>query len=110
MRGLAQPAMKFLDQAGFADPWLAYNQHQLAVALPRPLPASHQHGDFLVAANKGREPALPGAASTAARPNNPVKRHRLRHAFEFVAATLLGDKQAGDLTLEPRCHDDGAGL
>jgi len=25
-----------------------------------------------------------------------------------MAAALLGDKQAGDLTLDFRCHDDGA--
>src|SRR5215469_13968001 len=94
--------MKFFNQAGFADPWLAYDQYQLSVALPRPLPASHQHGDFLVATHKGREPALPRAASAAARPNNPVQRHRLRHAFEFVTAALLRDKQPGDLALYPR--------
>src|SRR5262249_6725524 len=74
MRRLAQPGMKFLDQARFTYSGLAYDQHQLAVALPRPLPASHQHGEFLVATHKGREAALPGAAPAAARPNNPVKR------------------------------------
>jgi len=71
---------------------------------PRPLPASHQHREFVVATHKGREAALPGAAPAAARPNNPVKRHRLRHAFEFVAAALLGDKHPGDLALYPRRH------
>ena len=46
--------------------------------------------------------ALPGAASAAARPNEPEQRHRLRHAFEFMAAALLGDEQACDLPLHPR--------
>ena len=71
---------------------------------PRPLPASHQHREFVVATHKGREAALPGAVSAAACPYKPVKHHRLRHAFEFVAAALLGDKHPGDLALYPRRH------
>ena len=55
--------------------------------------------DFVVAAHKRCEMALPGAASAAARANEPEQRHRLGHAFEFVAAALLGNKQAGDLAL-----------
>ena len=87
-------------------PGLADDQHQLAVALPRPLPAPHQHGDFLVATDERREMALPGAASAAARPDDPEQRHRLRHAFEFMAAALLGDEQTGDLALHPRRDHD----
>jgi len=34
--------------ACFAD-----DQYQLALALPRPLPAWHQHGDFLIATTSG---------------------------------------------------------
>jgi hypothetical protein len=45
---------------------------------------------------------LPCAASGAACPNDPIKRHRLGHAFKFVAASLLGDEQAGHLALYPR--------
>ena len=110
VRSVAQPGMKFLDQARLAEPRLADDQHQLPVALPRPLPAPHQHGDFLVATHERREMALPRAASAAARPHEPEQRHRLRHAFEFVAAALLGDEQAGDLTLHPRRHHDRARL
>ena len=54
--------------------------------------------------------ALPRAASAAACPHQPEQRHRLRHAFEFVAAALLGDEQTGDLALHPRCHHDRAWL
>jgi hypothetical protein len=43
--------------------------------------------------------ALARAASAAARPYKPKQRHRLRYAFEFMTAALLGDKQAGDLAL-----------
>ena len=59
VRRLAQPGVKFLDQARLAQARLADDQHQLPVALPRPLPAPHQHGDFLVAADERREMALP---------------------------------------------------
>ena len=46
VRRLGEPGMKFLDQARFAQARLADDQHQLAVALPRPLPAPHQHRRF----------------------------------------------------------------
>ena len=107
VRRVAQPGMKFLDQAGFAQSRLAYDQHQLPVALPRPLPAPHQHGDFLVPPDQGCEMALPGAASAAARPYQPEQRHWLGHAFEFMAAALFGDEQAGDLALHPRRDQNG---
>ena len=110
MRRVAQPRLKFLDQPRLAQARLANDQHQLPVALPRPLPAPHQHGDFLVATDQRREMALPRAASATARPHEPEQRHRLRHAFEFVAAALLGDEQAGDLALHPRRHHDRARL
>jgi AAA ATPase domain len=34
--------------------------------------------------------------SAAACPHDPVQRHRFEHAFEFMAAAFLGDKQASD--------------
>jgi hypothetical protein len=46
--------------------------------------------------------ALPGAATAAACSNDAVQRHRLRHAFELMAAALLGDEQACDLALHSR--------
>ena len=105
-----EPGMKFLDQARFTQARLADDQHQLAVTLPRPLPAPHQHGDFLVAADERREMALPGAASAAAGTNEPEQHHRLRHALERMCAALLGDEQAGDLALHPRRDHDRARL
>jgi hypothetical protein len=39
------------------------------------------------------------AGLTFGRPHDPIQRHRLRHAFEFVVAALLGHEQAGDLAL-----------
>jgi hypothetical protein len=63
--------MKFFHHARLADTWLADDQHQLAIALSRSLPAPHQHGDFLVATDEWREMTLPCAASTAARPDQP---------------------------------------
>ena len=105
MRHLAQPGVKFLDHAGFT-----HAQHQLPFALPRSLPAPQQHGNFFFAADERREMPLPRAASAAARTHNPNQRHRLRHAFELMAAALLGDEKAGDLALHLRRDDDRAGL
>ena len=67
--------MKFLDQARLAQSRLADDQHQLAVALPRALPAPQQHRDFLLAPDERRQMALPRAASAAARPHEPEQRH-----------------------------------
>jgi hypothetical protein len=46
------------------------------------------------------------AAFSAARADDSEQRHRLRHAFEVMAAALLDDEETGDLTLHPRCHND----
>ena len=102
--------MKFLDQTGFTQSRLAHNQNQLPLALPRSLPAPHQHGNFLVAAHKRGQVTLPGAAAAAARPHQSEQGHRLRHAFQYMAAALLNDEQTGDLALHPRCHHDRAWL
>jgi hypothetical protein len=40
---VAQPRMEFFNEPRLADPRFADDQHQLAVALPRAIPASHQH-------------------------------------------------------------------
>ena len=94
--------MKFLDQAGFAEPRLAHDHHQLAVALPRPFPAPHQHRRFVVAADQRREITRAGTPSAAACPNEPEQSHRLGHALERMRAALLGDEQSGALALHPR--------
>ena len=110
VRRVGEPGMKFFDQARFAQARLADDHHQLAVALPRPLPAPHQHRDFFVAADQRREIALRRPASAAARPHEPEQRHRLGHALERVRAALLRDKQACDLALHPRRDQDRARL
>jgi hypothetical protein len=56
--------------------------------------------------NNAISPSPSFLASAAARPNEPKYRDWLRHAFEFMAAALLGDEQAGDLPLHPRRHHD----
>ena len=63
--------MKFFDQARLTQARLAHDQYQVALALPRPLPAPHQHCDFLIAPDKRREMALARAASASARPYKP---------------------------------------
>ena len=102
--------MKFLDQARFTEPRLADDHHQLAVALPRPLPAPQQHRHFVVAADERREIALRRAAAAAARPHQPEQRRRLGHALERMRAALFRDEQPGDLALHPRRDQHRAGL
>jgi hypothetical protein len=102
--------MKFFDQSGFTQSRLANDQHQLALALPRSLPAPHQHGDFLVATHKRREMTLPGTAATTARPHQSKQGHRLGHASEFVVAAILDDEQTADLALHSRCHHNRSWL
>jgi hypothetical protein len=94
--------MKFFDQARFTQAWLADDQQQLALALPRPFPAPHQHGDFLIATHKRGQMTLPSAASAAARTDEPEQRRQLGHSLERMRAALLDDEQSGDLTLHLR--------
>jgi hypothetical protein len=54
--------------------------------------------------------SLPRAATTAAGSNDPVQRDGFGHALEFMASALLGDEQAGDLALHPRCDNDATRL
>ena len=42
------------------------------------------------------------AASSAARADDPVQRHRLRHTFEFMAAAFFDDEETCDLALHSR--------
>jgi hypothetical protein len=110
MRRVPQATMKFFDQARLTQAWLAHDQYQLPLALPRPLPAPHQHGDFLIATDERREMALARATSATARPYKPEQCHRLGHAFQLMIAALLGDKETGDLALYLCCHYDRAWL
>jgi hypothetical protein len=110
VRYIAQPGTKLLDQARLTKAWFADNHYQLPVALPRALPAPHQHAEFFFAAYEQRQMALSDAASAATRPDDPEQRHRLGHAFEFMSAAFLGDEQPSDLALHPRCQYHGIGL
>jgi hypothetical protein len=58
--------MKFFHQARLTQAWLAHDQYQLTVALPRSFPAPHQHGGFFFATDERREMALPRAAPATA--------------------------------------------
>src|SRR5262245_48710705 len=106
VRSVAQPSVKFLNEPRLTDPRLADDQHQLAVALPRPLPAPRQHGDLFLAADERREIALSRTPAAAARPYKLEQRHRLRHAFQFMRPALLGDEQASDLAVYTRGEYD----
>jgi hypothetical protein len=82
----------------------------LALAPTRPLPAPHQHGDFLVAAHKRGEIALSGTAPAATGADEPEQGRRFGHSFECLRAALFRNKQASDLTLYPRRDQDRARL
>ena len=46
--------------------------------------------------------ALPRFAAAPAGPCQPEQLYRFRHAFQFMSAALLGDKQTSDLALHAR--------
>jgi hypothetical protein len=106
VRSIPKTDVKFLDQPRLAEPRLADNQYQLPIALSRSPPAPHQHGDLLVTTDEWCEMALTSPASPAASADDSEQRHRLRYAFEFMAAALLDDEETGDLTLHSCCHND----
>ena len=54
--------------------------------------------------------ALRQAASAATCSYKLEQHHRLWNALQFMAAALIGDEETSDLTLDPRCHDNGARL
>src|SRR5262245_55344744 len=99
VRRFAQSAVKFFDQPSCSQPGFANNQSQLSLALPRPLPAPHQHGNFLVATNERRQLTLADTTAAATGTNQSVQRHRFGHAFEWLTSTVLDDEQTSNLTL-----------
>ena len=66
MRNFIQPSVKFIEHSRLTHAWFADDHHQLAIALPRPLPTTHQNGNFFFPADERRELALPDAAARAA--------------------------------------------
>jgi hypothetical protein len=82
----------------------------LSIALTRPLPASHQHGHFVVATHKRREIALRRAASAAAYAYQLEQNRRLGHAPQRVGPVLFGNEEAGDLALHSRRDQNRAGF
>ena len=55
----------------------ADDQHQWAIALPRPLPAPHQNRDFFLTPDERREMALSCVASATARTYKPKQHYQL---------------------------------
>ena len=110
MRRVDQSRAKFLDQARLAEARFADNLHELALALPRALPAPQQHRDFLLAPDQRRQRALPGAPPAAARAHDAVEHRRLRHALQRLRAAILGDEQPRDLPPDSCRGPDRSGL
>ena len=57
VRRLAEPGVKLLDQPRLAEAGLADDQHELALAFARALPAARQQRKLLLAADEGRQRA-----------------------------------------------------
>ena len=68
VRRICEPRVELLDQPRFAEAGFADDQHELAFARPRALPAAHEQAQFLLAANERRERprAAPSAAAAGA--------------------------------------------
>jgi hypothetical protein len=85
-------------------------QRQLALALPRALPAPHHHGDSLIATHKRGQMTLPGATPATACSHEPEQCDQLGHSFQLMAATFFDDEEPGDLALHVRRHQNRAGF
>jgi hypothetical protein len=92
VRGVGEPGVEFLNQARFAQARFADDQRQLALAPTRPLPAPHQHGDFLVTAHKRGEIPLSGTAPATTGADEPEQGRRFGHPFERMRAALFRNK------------------
>jgi hypothetical protein len=98
-------------QARFADPRLAGDQHHLAVALPGPGQALHQHRQLVLAPDQrrqalpvqGLETALGGAVT-----QHPPGPDRLVEPLEIAAPEILELEQAAHQASTPRVDDDPA--
>src|SRR5262249_4163324 len=110
VRGITQPTMKFFNQTRLAEARLADDQHELPVALPRPLPAPHQHRHFLLATDERRTLTHAGAASPAACADDPEQCYWFGHSFQSMAAPFFDNEEAGDLALHLRRHQNRAGF
>ncbi len=87
-----------LQKARLSDPWIAADQHDLALALLRPFPAAEQQRTFRLASHERRQPAQAGslqATSRAGRLQHPVEGDGLRDAAERMGAALLHHEEPG---------------
>ena len=118
--GALEPAVRragylcaeLLYQARLADAGLADDEHDLALAVLRQLPAVHQQAALLLAARERRQTACRRDGQPAAypaRPHDAIERHRLAHALEHLRASVLDDEYPGHDPLRRRRDDDRVG-
>ena len=110
VRRFCELRVKLLDQPRLAEPWFAYNEHELAFARASTIPAACEQAQFLLAADKGRQRPCAAPSAATARSNDAKKLDRLGNTLEFARALLLRDKEPGDLALDVSCDQDGSGL
>ena len=83
------PAAQFAEDAALADARLARQQHHLAFAVLRQVPALHQQAEFVLAADKTGQPAAPHRFEAALGCRHPRDRpglDRLGETLDLVPA------------------------
>ena len=102
VRRIGEAGAEFLDQARLAEARLADDHDELALAPARAVPAPEQHRHLVLAADERRQRPLRRRAGRRRSRARCEERRRLGRAFERMLAAILGDEQAGDLTLNAR--------
>jgi hypothetical protein len=83
--------MELVDEARFPDPCLPEDDDGLPLAVLRPPPALDEGRQFDLAADEARQASRRDGEPTAdpARLHDPVKRHRLAHARQYLRPAVL---------------------
>ena len=104
VRRLPELGTKLLDQSRLPDARLAGDEHKLAFACARPLPAPTQQSELFLATDEWRQQARAAAPTAAACANDPIEATGSGTPLSH-ARLLLSDEQPRDLALDV-CGDD----
>src|ERR1700685_3795401 len=92
MRLAGEPFLQGLDRARFSDPGFADHRYDLALTLPRLLPAFEYQPHFMGAADQRQIPAGANRGKTTfdrCLTSHPPGRHRAGEAFQLMSAGVL---------------------
>ena len=110
MRRRAEAGAEFFYEPRLAEARLADDLDELALAAPRALPAAHEQGEVLLAADEGRERPSAASPAAAARPHEAIEDGPAGDALEIVRALVLGDEEARDVALHGEGRKRGSRL